>query len=250
MSPSLVDIERAFTRMCFDVEPRDADLDALHGDRDRWLLYRSMVRHRLYQMIRSGLPRTAKLLGPARFDDAIARYLAEAGPTSRFIRDVVHELLAHAIPRWETDASLPPHLIDLARYEETKWRVASLEEGARAIVELDFERPAVINATARTVTVRFRVDKPKEVPVALDEPHLAIVYRRPGSARISTYVLNDIGARLYRAWSEDQSCADGARHVLAELDRAPDARFIDGMAGVLAELVQEKIILGSPPLGG
>lgn len=250
MSPTLVDIERAFTRMCFDVEPRDADLDALHGDRERWLLYRSMVRHRLYQMIRSGLPRTAALLGRARFDDAIARYLAEVGPTSRFIREVVHELLAHAIPRWETDASLPPHLVDLARYEETKWRVASLEEGARAIVELDFERPAVVNATARTVTIRYRVDKAKEEPpVALDEPHLAIVYRRPGSARISTYVLNDIGARLYRAWGAEQSCADGARQVLAELGRAPDQRFIDGMAGVLADLVQEQIILGSPPLG-
>lgn len=244
---SLADVQRAFTRMCFDATPRDADLDVLHADRDRWLMYRRMVRHRLFEMARSGLPRTAALLGEARFDAAVAAWLDEVGPRSRFIREIVFELVEHALPGWAADDGLPPHTVDLVRYEALKWEVSSLEWEERPHGELDFERPAVLNPTVRTLELAHRVDKVDlEAPPRLDEPHLALVYRRPGGAKIHTYVLNDVGGRLFRAWSKDQSCADGAREVMAALGRAPDARFIDGMAGVLADLVEHRVVLGSP----
>jgi len=187
------------------------------------------------------------------------------------------------------------------RYEDTKWRVSSLEWEDRPHGELDFEAPAVINPTARGVRVRHRVDRHAEPPPALEEPHLVVLYRAsrtlrrrrsrrsaggtnppsarpfvenasafpphvrtefgsvalggpsvrgspqcPGSAKVRAYVLNDIGGRLFSAWSKDQSCADGVREVLAELGREPDARFLDRMAGVLADLVEQGIVLGSP----
>ncbi|HJL18704.1 MAG TPA: putative DNA-binding domain-containing protein [Sandaracinaceae bacterium LLY-WYZ-13_1] len=243
---SLEDVQRAFTRVCFEREPPEDALAMLHAPRERWMLYRRMVRHRLFGMARSGLPKTAALLGDERFDAAVAAYLAERSPRTRFIREVVHELVTHALPGWEADPSLPAHLGDLVRYEDTKWRVASVDGEAPACGELDFERPAVINPTVRTLVVRHRVDKSAEDPKALDEPHLVLVYRAPGSAKIRTYVLNDVGGRLFRAWTKDQSCADGAREVMAALGREPDARFIDGMAGVLADLVEQKVVLGSP----
>lgn len=241
----LVEIQRAFTRVCFDETPREEDLALLHADRERWLMYRRMVRGRLVSMMRSGLPKTAELLG-STFDAAAARYLAAHGPRSRYIRDVVHELVEHALPAWRADTSAPPHLVDLVVYEAAKWRVSSLEyelEGEHG--DFDFEAAPVFNPTARLVTLRHRVDKDAESPPLLDEPHHAVVYRRPDSPRIFTYVLNDIGGRLYLAWRDAASCADGARTVLADLDRSPDARFIDGMAGVLADLIEQKIIIGS-----
>jgi hypothetical protein len=243
---SLADVQRAFTRVCFAPEPPEEDLALLHADRQRWLMYRHMVRSRLFSMMRMGLPQTAKLLGDARFDAAASAYLAERAPRTRFIREVVHELVEHALPGWEADEALPAHTSDLVRYEDTKWGVASLEWEDRPHGELDFEAPAVINPTVRTLSVRYRVDRDAQAPPRLDEPHVLVVHRAPGSTKIRTYVLNAIGGRLFAAWSKDQSCADGVREVLSELGRAPDARFIDRMADVLADLVEQRVVLGSP----
>jgi hypothetical protein len=244
----LAEIQRAFTRVCFDRTPREDDLALLHADRERWLMYRRMVRERLYGMMRAGLPKTTALLGPDAFDDAASRYLAEEGPRSRYIRDVVPALASHALPRWEADAELPAHLCDLARYEVAKWRAASLEWEVEDARELDFEAVPVFNPSVCVVTLRHRVDKLSEshaIPAVLAEPHHALVYRKPASPRVFTYVLNDMGGRLVAAWRGGGSCADGARAVLAELGREPDARFIDGMAGILADLIAQKILLGS-----
>lgn len=241
---AVAEIQRAFTRICFDEAPREEDLAVLHDDRERWLMYRRMVRSRLFGMMRSGLPKTAALLGREAFDEAASRYLAERGPRSRFIRDVVHELVEHALPRWTSDESLPAHLPDLARYEAAKWRVASLEWEPASYGEFDFESAPVFNPTLCVVPMRYRVDKDSKAPALLPEPHYALVYRQPENARVFTFVVNDIGGRLVDAW-RNATCADGARAVLAELGRGPDARFIDGMAGVLAELIERKIILGS-----
>lgn len=242
---ALAAVQEAFTRVCFDEAPREADLAALHDERERWLMYRRMVRHRLFEMARSGLPKTAELLGKARFDAAVAQYLAERGPRTRFIREIVHELVEHALPGWESDATLPPHVSDLVRYEAAKWRVASAELEPPPFRELDFEAVAVVNPTVVVVRVHHRVDKDPAAPPRLDEPHSAIVYRKPDSPRVFTYVLNDVGGRLFEQWSGGVSCAAGARSVLDALGREPDARFIDGMAGVLADLIEQKIILGS-----
>lgn len=241
----VIAIQRAFTRVCFDETPREEDLSILHADRERWLMYRSMVRERLHGMLRSGLPKTAALLGKTRFNAAVSSYLAERGPRSRYIRDVIDELVEHALPRWESDASMPAHLPDLARYEAAKWRAASLEWDAEPVRDFDFEAIPVFNPSLCTVTLRHRVDKDAEAPSTLAEPHHALCYRKPGSPRVFTYVVNDIGGRLLTAWRSGSSCADGARAVLAELGREPDARFIDGMAGVLADLLEHKILLGS-----
>ena len=243
---ALAEAQRAFARICMAPEPAEEDLAVLHDDPERWLLYRGMVRSRLFSMMRMGLPKSAEVLGDEVFDAAVARYLADRGPQTRFLREVVHELVEHALPSWEADPSLPAHTADLVRYEDLKWRVGALPwelEGEPG--ELDFEAICVLNPTARVVVVRHRVDKDPERPVALDQPHHAVVYRKPDSGRLFTYVLNDIGGRLLAAWSEEQTCADGARQVLSELDREPDPRFIEGMAGVLAELFEQRVILGS-----
>lgn len=244
---SLAEVQRAFTRICFDREPSPDDLALLHDRDEQWMLYRGMVRHRLFSMMRMGLPRSSALLGKARFDEAVADYLASHAPTTRFIRGVVHELVEHALPGWEADEAVPAHLPDLVRYEDTKWRVGSLEWPVTEPVadELDFEGRPVLNPTVRHLDVVYRVDKDAEAPAQLDEPHRALVYRKPDSSRIYTYVLNRVGAQLFDAWCESDSFADGARRVLAANERQPDAKFIDGMAGVLADMVEQTIFLGS-----
>ena len=238
-------MQQAFSRICFDPSPSPDDLALLHDADERWLLYRGMVRSRLTGMVRSGLPRSSELLGDERLEAAVASWLAGGGPRSRFIRQIVDEVVEHSLSGWQADPDLPPHTSDLVRFEATKWRVGALEWTHTAPVteELDFEGIPVLNPTVESTPIRYRVDKSNE---ALDEPRLLLAYRKPGGARIFVYVLNPMGAELYEAWRvPERSFADGVRAVLAAHAREPDARFIDGMAGVLAELVGETVIVGS-----
>ncbi len=245
----IADVQRAFQRICLAPTPAEADLEALHAPRARWLLYRRMVRSRLYRMLRSGLPRTSEVLGKERFDAAFVRYLAEGGPQSRYIRDIVGELVDRALPSWEADASVPAHLCDLARYEVVKWQVASVEWPAtdETADELDFEGVPVHNPSVRSTTLSFRVDRRDErTDEALPEPRRLLVYRKPGGSKIYSYLLGPLGGELYDAWQEpDRTFADGVRALLAARSTEPDSEFIDRMAGVLAGLVDHTIILGS-----
>ncbi|MBX3273500.1 MAG: putative DNA-binding domain-containing protein [Sandaracinaceae bacterium] len=247
--PSLVEVQRAFSRICLDATPAEADLALLHGPRERWLLYRRMVRSRLFGMVRSGLPRTVATVGEARLDAAMRAYLAERGVTSRYIRDCVQELAAHALPTWSADPALPPHLADLVRYEATKWQVGSLEwvEPAPVVEPFDFEGVPVHNPTVRAVEVRFRVDRDdarRDEPVA--EPHRVLLYRRPRDARVFGYALDARASALYDAWCvPERTFADGARAVLAARGAAPEPTFVDALAGLLADLVERAIIVGS-----
>ncbi len=248
-TPSLEEVQRAFSRICTDATPSEADLALLHAPRERWLLYRRMVRARLFAMARSGLPRTIAALGEPRFEAAMRDYLAQGGVRSRFIRDVVNELVEHALPRWVADPALPPHLGDLARYEAVKWQVASVEWPRPEPVadELEFEGVPVHNPTVRALAVRFRVDRDDErQDEALDAEHRVLLYRRPDGAPVHGYVLDPRAAELYDAWCvPDRSFADGVRAVLAARGAAPDPTFVDSMAGLLAGLVERAIILGS-----
>lgn len=250
-STSLAEVQRAFTRLCFDREPSEADLAMLDDDPARWRMYRKMVRSRLFKMMRSGLPKTVEVVGKESFDEAVVVYLAEHAPQTRFIREIVHELVAHTIPTWKKRDELPPHLIDLMRLEDVKWAVSSLEwpNTPETAEELDFEARPVLNPTVRDISLSHRVDKDHREPVALDGAHRALVYRKPDSTRLFTYVLNPMGSQLFDAWRraalDGGSFADGTREVLAANERQPDARFIDGMATVLADLVEQSVFLGS-----
>lgn len=249
MTTPLAEVQRAFTRICFSLEPPEDDLALLNPPRERWLMYRQMVRSRLFGMCRNGLPRTVEVLGKPAFDGAVTRYLAEHGPRSRYIREVVHELVEHAVPTWEADPSLPSHLCDLARYEATKWRVSSVEwtETEPTAEELDFEGVPVLNPTVEWTEVHHAVhlkDEPRDRP--LEAPRRVLVHRKPDDAKIYTLGLTPEGAALYDAWREpDRSFADAVKAHLAAVGREPDAAFVDRMATVLTELVQRQIILGS-----
>ena len=55
----LADHAKAMQRVCFGAEPSEADLELL-GSRERWLVYRDLVRNRLNHVIRVALARTKR----------------------------------------------------------------------------------------------------------------------------------------------------------------------------------------------
>lgn len=244
---SLSEVQRAFLSICFDPVPARADLDMLSGERQRWLVYRDMVRARLRDMAAVGLPRTRKTLGEARFDRAFTRYLAEDPPRSRYIRDVVPHFVCHATRAWEGDAELPAHLPDLARYEAAKWVVADEEEPTAAATEFDFDKPAVFTPAHRLLRLRHAVHRAEDDPrFAEPVPIQLLVYRRKDGKRAHTWSCNAVTADLIERWAAgEQTVSEAIRTVAEQRGLVVDQRFLDGLCTVLADFIERGIVLGS-----
>jgi hypothetical protein len=96
----------------------DACLESAPAD-GRLGLYRNLVQGNLAAVVRRLVPRTAATLDRAEgggFGAWLARFLAEAGPRTPYLRDVPGELVAWARPLWRA-TTLPPFVGDLARHE-------------------------------------------------------------------------------------------------------------------------------------
>jgi hypothetical protein len=115
-------------------ERQDADDDAREAARQRRIadaclldapvpgrlgLYRKLVQGNLAAVVRRLVPRTAAALDRAEeqgFAEWFARFLADAGPRTPYLRDVPGEFVAWAGRLWPA-TTLPPFVGDLARYE-------------------------------------------------------------------------------------------------------------------------------------
>lgn len=244
---ALLEKQRAFLSVCFDPTPAQADFDALSGERQRWMVYRDMVRTRLRDMAAVGLPRTRKTLGEARFERAFARYLAEDPPRSRYIRDVVPHFVRSAAPAWERDPELPAYLPDLARYEAAKWVVADEEDPTAAAAEFDFDKPALFTPAHRLLRLRHAVHRREDDPrFAEPAPTQLLVYRRKDGTRAHTWSCNAVTADLVERWAAgEQTVSEAIRTVAEQRGLAVDPRFLDGLCTVLADFIDRGIVVGS-----
>jgi hypothetical protein len=110
-------------------------------------LYRRLIQGNLATVARRLLPRTADALdalAPGTFSASVARFLAEQGPSSAYLRDVPRELVAWALPAWERDH---PVIADLARYEVARFDIESAPRPPSvALAEVAPERALVFAA--------------------------------------------------------------------------------------------------------
>lgn len=246
--------EHTLARLCLACEAAEADLDALGGRPDRWLLYRAMVRTRLQTQARAGLPRTAAALGRPAFETVVADYLAEQGVRTRFIRDVVAEVAAFALPRWRDAAgsgAMPPHLPELAAYEAAVWAVrndpAEPRDRLDTVTDLRFDRALAVNPARRLLRLRFAVEalSPGDPgPAAL--PVLAL-YRPPGRTGVRQLRLDAAVARLVDDADRDRRpLADRVRDLSRETTvfEITPQRLAD-LAQTLATGVADGLVLGS-----
>jgi hypothetical protein len=132
----------------------DACLDASGAPEGRLGLYRRLVRGNLARVARRLLPRTAAALDETAtsFDVWFARFLADGGPGTPYLRDVPIELVAWAEPRWRA-APEPPFLRDLARYEVDRFEMDTAPKAPSPppLTEVALDRPLVF-ATPRRLT--------------------------------------------------------------------------------------------------
>ncbi|MFW5925947.1 MAG: putative DNA-binding domain-containing protein [Myxococcota bacterium] len=244
---SLIPRQLAVARVCFAAEPSPQDLEAL-GSAQRWLLYRTMVRDRLRDMITAGLPRTIALVGEPTFRADFERWLDQAPPRTRYLREILPAFVSFSLPRWSADDAYPPWTADLARYETARWEVWYQPDAPFEPAELSFDRYPVVNPALRLLRSIQPVhdERPAGEPYPAESVHL-VLYRTP-EHRVDVWVLNGMAADLLEAWQAgDRTVTETVRAVAERRGVQIGPSFVDKLSETIAQFLQKGIVLGSHP---
>jgi hypothetical protein len=241
---ALIDLERAILAVCFRAEPPAALLEEL-GDRDRWLIYREMVRDRLARELRVALPRTCALIGESLIEHEFTAYLELDPPRTRYFRGVVAAFVQSARSRWLTAGSIPAAAIDLASYELALWEVGDLAVSRRELQEFSFDRAPAVSQALRLLHVQHAVHLPADCGAEPGEYFLC-VHRRDDRAPVRTWTLTASTFELLSHFSAGQASASAiVRRLAAARGASIDAHYVDALCATLAQFLELGIVLGS-----
>ena len=243
----LADHAKAMQRVCFGAEPSEADLELL-GSRERWLVYRDLVRNRLNHVIRVALARTRDAIGEDTFARAVDEWFSAGSPKTRYLRHIPGELAEFAIPIWQRTEA--PWVADLAGYEITAWDVRHAPADTAPSSEFAFDRRPVLATAVRVLRLAYPVQT-KPTPDAGYEPDPTILcLYRDRDHRPIPRKLNPLAADLVEAWrAADQTVAESVQRVAAAHHTQIGPEFIEKLSILIADLIERGILLGghSPP---
>ena len=238
----LADQAKAMQRVCFGTEPSESDLELL-GSRERWLIYRDLVRNRLNKVIGVALARTKSAIGAEAFDRAVDQWLATGSPKTRYLRYVPSELAEFAIPIWQQ--SQAPWVADLAGYEITAWEVRHAPRNPTPSAEFSFDRKPVLATAVKVLRLAYPVQN-RPTPDAGYEPEATILcLYRDKNHRPVHRELNPLAADLLDAWrGADQTVAESVQRVAAAHHSEIGPNFIEKLSVLIADFLQQDILLG------
>jgi len=242
---TLAEQQDAILEVCFSPTPSEGAL-AQAGNRERWLIYRKMVRARLERVCRVALPRTAEAAGAEVFDAWVSRWFAERAPKTRYFWRVVREFVEFTLE----DAVVEPlWLAELMRYEALHWHTRHDEASpAGEVMDIDFERVPFVNPTLSLLALAHPVHRALaegEDAYPEQETHLA-VFRRVADDMTVTWTLNPMGAALMARWQlEQETLGESVRHVTKERGADVTPAFLESLATLLEGLLERGLLLGS-----
>ncbi len=238
----LAEYQRAFARICFAAEPDAADVDAIGGDTDRWLMYRRMVRKRLRRVTGEGIPRTKEALGDT-YDELHGVFLAECGVHSRYIRDAIPEFCEFLLERTEDR-----RVEDICRYELAMWMVrdsadTSLPEG---LVEFDFDLPLAVNPAHEVLWARHPVWDRKRFAAGDEWAHeQGVAVLRTVENQMASITL----PRWYFSLLSDASLGVTVTERVQALGRSGvikmNAAFVSRLVDLTTAAIERGLVLGS-----
>lgn len=229
-------------RVCFDLEPSEADLVAL-GSRERWLVYRDLVRSKLIDVVGVALSRTKRVASDEAFQGIVDQWMTTGGPKTRYLRHVPRELFEFAIPRWQDQK--PAWLADLARYEITGWDVRYAPPNRVPTCDFAFDRVPVLNPALRVLRLSYPVHHtPTPASGYEEEPSILCIYRNEHH-KPASWKLNPLAASLIEAWARaDKPVTETVHEVAAAHKTEIGPAFVDKLSAMIADALERGILLG------
>lgn len=239
----LADQVKAMHRVCFGLEPSEADL-AILGSRERWLIYRDLVRNRLVGLAGTALARTKHAIGEEAFSRAVDEWLSQGGPQTRYFRHVPTELAEFAIPIWQSTEE--PWVADLARYEITAWDVRHAASDPTGATEFAFDRKPVLAAGLKVLRLAYPVHrKPTPDSGYKPDPTILCLYR-DRRHKVTPRKLNPMAADLLEAWQcADETVTESVQRVAAVYRTEISPAFVEKLSAMIADFIERGIILGA-----
>ncbi len=223
------------------------DLDVLAAyPPHRLLVYRKLVHGGLGAALRAQMPRAVRRLG-ARLGPSIARFLAELGPRSHYLRDVPRELVDHQTPAWRADPTLPPFLGDLARHELSLFDVAAAPAGASDVDEeaLDLARAVAIHPSTRLLAYDYPVHRLRDEDEALDSDPTSLLAYRDRQNEVRYLELTPFGAALAAGLVSGVPLGEAVRGACDRAAVAVDEGAVGRASQLLADLAERGVVLGA-----
>jgi len=231
----LSDQTEAMQRVCFGAEPSEADL-VLLGSRERWLIYRDLVRSRLSHAVGVALRRTRSAVGDDAFGRTVDEWLGAGGPRTRYLRHVPSELAELAISIWQDTEA--PWISDLARYEIATWEVRHAPPDPRSFDELAFDRKPVVRSAMRILRLSFPVHETPTPDRGYEPGETLLCVYRDSTHQPVTRKLNALAADLLEAWQRaDETIAESVEHIAANHGAEISPAFVEKLSALVAEFV-------------
>lgn len=246
-------LARSLARVCLAPSPPAADLAALGDAPARWSVYRDLVRGRIALAVSEALPRCRDAAGSVHFEAWLARWLDEAPPRGRYVRELMPEFADWLCTAGALDDTVPRAFHDLLRFERALHRVALAEDPPPERLHAEpfaMDRPARFHPNLLRLDVTYEVQRaaPASDLTALAAPCALLLYRDAARFTAETLVLTPLAARVVDAMLPgDRDVAGCVLGALAAQDHRVSSEFIEGFSGLLATLMERGLLLGSTP---
>ncbi len=236
-------LQRALARVCLDVDVSSEDLAALGDHAPRWRLYRAMIRARFVDTLAEGMPRALSAFGRDALARAVDAWLANAPPTTRYVRELSIQFARFVEATPETLSGAAPWALDAVRYDAAVMACQiALDPSLDGVCDLDMERPVALTPAQRFLRLSHAVHLDGE---PAPKPSALVVYRARNDA-IETLELTALAADIYEAMSDPtRALTECVRSSLARNDSAAGQLFIETFAEFLGDLLDRGVILGS-----
>lgn len=246
---SLIDLQRDIQSVCLADEPDASALNRLGNERI-FLIYRDMVRKRLYGELKVALKRTYAAAGDEVFSAVFSKFMMQKPPRCRFFHDLPVEFSAMAEQEFRDRHAVPEYVVDLLLYEAARWQVSDLpgpDEGAAELVEFDFDLPTVLHSAVRLLALQHPVHTkaPAGGAYARKATYL-VVYRPTDADRVhSLRIAAHTHAVVQHLQREGGNMSDAIKRVSQLRGIVIDQTFLNALCGELAILVDKRILLGA-----